>query len=303
VSNLLGLRNVESTGGDSFERVLAIASSLARAVDDKAGYRPSHCEGVSRLARAIGARLGVDGDELARLSVAGLLHDVGKLHVPDAILNKPTRLTAIEYEEIKQHPLHAHRVLTGLGLVDEARWILHHHERRDGGGYPTGLEGDAIPFASRILLVADTFDCLTTNRPYRCALTPRRGTRRAAPPRWRPVRRRRRRGPRRAALLAAHRSSAPPDPRPPDPDPAPLTCARARADTAGMNRGDLADHRADLVRRGGGALVGAGHRGRLLRDLAHGWRLAHVWLNWRIRASDKRIARLREQLAALDEQG
>src|SRR3954452_18201363 len=110
--------------------------------------------------------LGVTGEGLFRLNIAGLLHDVGKLQIPDRILLKPDRLDDAEYEIIKTHPLLGHQVLIGLGLYDEAKWVLHHHERGDGLGYPSGLIGAQIPFGARILLVADAWDSMRAHRPY-----------------------------------------------------------------------------------------------------------------------------------------
>lgn len=154
------------------DRLNTLAHSLAAAVDAKGRYTPSHCHGVARNARLIGHALGHHGDTLFRLHIAGLLHDVGKLTIPDSILLKPTTLTTDERATIQRHPIAAHDMLTSLGLHDEARWVLHHHERGDGHGYPTGLAGTSIPLGSRILLVADAYDVMTTTRTYQHARTP-----------------------------------------------------------------------------------------------------------------------------------
>jgi HD-GYP domain-containing protein (c-di-GMP phosphodiesterase class II) len=152
------------------ERLMGIALNLAGAVDYKGIYR-AHSQTVAELAHAIGEHIGCGPDALRRLTIAGLLHDVGKLQIPDRILLKPASLDEAEYEKIKQHPMLGHSTLIALGLPDEAKWVLHHHERSDGGGYPSGLAGDQIPLGSRILLAADAWECMTATRPYRAGLS------------------------------------------------------------------------------------------------------------------------------------
>jgi putative nucleotidyltransferase with HDIG domain len=146
-----------------------LASALARAVDAKDSYTRSHCQTVSQLCAAIAIELGVDGDRLARIRLAGLLHDVGKIGVPDAILNKPAPLTDDEYEQMKRHALLGCDIVEAADMPDEARWVRHHHERFDGAGYPDGLAAHEIPLESRIILVADAFEAMTSDRPYRQA--------------------------------------------------------------------------------------------------------------------------------------
>lgn len=167
---LLPLIQTGQTSTSDWARLEDIALALAAAVDAKGHYTPSHSHAVARWSMIIGANLGIRGPALTRLRLAGLLHDVGKLHVPDAILLAPRRLTLEEYALVKHHPLAGHAMLLALGLENEARWVMHHHERGDGTGYPTGLAGDAIPLGSRILLVADAFDCMTTTRVYQAAM-------------------------------------------------------------------------------------------------------------------------------------
>jgi diguanylate cyclase (GGDEF)-like protein/putative nucleotidyltransferase with HDIG domain len=146
-----------------------LASALARAVDAKDSYTRSHCQTVSQLAAAIATELGFEADRLSRMRLAGLLHDVGKIGVPDAILNKPGGLTDEEYAVMKRHSVLGCDIVRAADMPVEARWVRHHHERFDGGGYPDGLAGEAIPLESRIILVADAFEAMTSDRPYRKA--------------------------------------------------------------------------------------------------------------------------------------
>ncbi|GAC1518816.1 MAG: hypothetical protein NVS2B6_00560 [Thermoleophilaceae bacterium] len=161
----------ETTGGG--ERAAerhhqkTLATALARAVDAKDSYTRSHSETVSELCTMIGAELGLGAERLAALRLAGLLHDVGKIGIPDAILNKPDKLTTVEFDVMKTHATLGHSIVRGAELEREAGWILHHHERLDGRGYPDGLSGEAIALESRIILVADAFEAITSDRPYR----------------------------------------------------------------------------------------------------------------------------------------
>ena len=145
----------------------ALATALARAVDAKDAYTHSHCETVSELCAMIGQQLGLAPERVAKLRLAGLLHDVGKIGIIDSILQKPAALTDAEYEVMKTHTRLGHAIVSAAERSEEAEWILHHHERIDGGGYPDGLAGEAIPLESRIILVADAFEAITADRPYR----------------------------------------------------------------------------------------------------------------------------------------
>ncbi len=156
-----------ATQGSDERHVRVLATALARAVDAKDSYTRSHCETVANLCARIGLELGLGPERLRRLRLAGLLHDVGKIGIADAILQKPGPLTAGEYEVMKTHSILGHSIVHAAELDEEAHWILHHHERVDGGGYPDGLTGDAIPLESRIILVADAFEAITADRPYR----------------------------------------------------------------------------------------------------------------------------------------
>jgi diguanylate cyclase (GGDEF)-like protein/putative nucleotidyltransferase with HDIG domain len=146
-----------------------LASALALAVDAKDSYTRSHCQTVSTLCAAIANELGFDTQRLARIRLAGLLHDVGKIGTPDAILQKPAKLTPAEYEQMKTHSVLGEGIIRAAELPTEARWVRHHHERIDGGGYPDGLVGREIPLESRIIHVADAFEAMTSDRPYRLA--------------------------------------------------------------------------------------------------------------------------------------
>jgi len=103
------------------------------------------------------------------MRLAGLLHDVGKIGVPDAILNKPGRLTDGEYAQMQRHATLGGQIVAAADLAEESQWIRHHHERYDGNGYPDGLTGTRIPLESRIILACDAYEAMTSNRPYRKA--------------------------------------------------------------------------------------------------------------------------------------
>ena len=145
----------------------ALATALARAVDAKDAYTHSHCETVSELCGLIAQELGMDAPQIGRLRLAGLLHDVGKIGITDTILQKPGPLTDDEFTIMKTHTRLGHAIVSAAERPIEAEWILHHHERVDGGGYPDGLAGAQIPLESRIILVADAFEAITADRPYR----------------------------------------------------------------------------------------------------------------------------------------
>ncbi|MCW2950538.1 MAG: diguanylate cyclase and metal dependent phosphohydrolase [Thermoleophilia bacterium] len=144
-----------------------LATALAKAVDAKDSYTRSHCETVSQLCVLIAQELGMDDADIEQLRLAGLLHDVGKIGVPDAILQKPEGLTDAEYAQMKEHSTLGHSIVAAAGLMDEALWVRHHHERVDGHGYPDALPHEQIPLPSRIIFVADAFEAITSDRPYR----------------------------------------------------------------------------------------------------------------------------------------
>jgi putative nucleotidyltransferase with HDIG domain len=147
--------------------------ALAEAVDAKDAYTRGHSERVGVYASKITREMGFQKEFIERVYIAGLLHDVGKIGVRDAVITKPERLTPEEYEEIKQHPTIGAKILEPVDfLSDVAPCVRHHHEWFDGSdrGYPDRLSGDSIPLPSRIILVADTVEAMTSDRPYRKAL-------------------------------------------------------------------------------------------------------------------------------------
>jgi putative nucleotidyltransferase with HDIG domain len=147
--------------------------ALAEAVDAKDAYTRGHSERVGVYASKIARQMGFPKEMIERVYIAGLLHDVGKIGVRDAVITKPDRLTAEEYEEIKQHPEIGARILEPVDFLSEiVPCVRHHHEWYDGSdsGYPDRLLGDRIPLPSRIILVADTVEAMTSDRPYRKAL-------------------------------------------------------------------------------------------------------------------------------------
>ncbi len=151
---------------------LSTMQALAAAVDARDRYTRNHSENVSRYAQLIGRSLNLAEGDLEVLRMAGLLHDIGKIGIPDSILNKSGQLTDEERESIKAHPSVGASIVRNAHSLDAVLpAILHHHERCDGGGYPDGLQGDDIPFLARVIAIADVFDAFTTNRPYRDALS------------------------------------------------------------------------------------------------------------------------------------
>lgn len=151
---------------------VAALQSLAAAVDARDNYTQGHSERVAEYAAILGESAGVDQDVADSIAVAGLLHDLGKLGVPDAILNKPSRLTDEERAIIEGHPSLGENILRRARQLEHIiPAVLHHHERWDGKGYPKGLAGDEIPFLARILAIADSYDAMTTDWPYRKGMT------------------------------------------------------------------------------------------------------------------------------------
>jgi HD-GYP domain-containing protein (c-di-GMP phosphodiesterase class II) len=146
---------------------LRAAESLIRIVDAKDTYTGELSQKVSRLAEGIARTHGLDAKTVEQVRLAALLHDMGKIAVPDQILQKPGKLDPDELAVLREHPELGFQLLEGLGVAPVDAWVRHHHECWDGGGYPHGLQGEEIPLGSRIILVADAFDAMTTDRAYR----------------------------------------------------------------------------------------------------------------------------------------
>jgi len=159
-----------AAGPDRAARFRA-AASLAKAVDARDAYTGSHSERVSDLAARIATRLGVDREQIELTRLAASLHDLGKLAIPEEILRKPGPLSETERLVLERHPQIGYRMLESLGVDPVADWVLHHHERWDGTGYPDALCGEEIPLGARIIFVADAYDAMTSDRVYRGRLT------------------------------------------------------------------------------------------------------------------------------------
>jgi diguanylate cyclase (GGDEF)-like protein/putative nucleotidyltransferase with HDIG domain len=167
-SELYAAKRGESRAIAPGRRELSWAAALARAVDLRMAALDEHSKQVAAYAEGIGRQLGWTGTQLALLRIAGLLHDVGKVSVPDRILRKTDVLTDEEQREMRRHPVTGSDLVARVeGLEAIVPWILHSHEHMNGSGYPHGLSSDDIPLASRALLVADAFDAMTNERPYR----------------------------------------------------------------------------------------------------------------------------------------
>jgi len=152
---------------------ISIAETLINAMEAKDLYLRGHSQRVAELAGELAKELGLEENVCEDLRVAGRLHDVGKIGIREAVLNKPSGLTAEEFEHVQQHVRIGLDILAPLSHIKEPlRYVEHHHERWDGAGYPFGLAGETIPLGARILCAADTFDALTSKRAYRDPLEP-----------------------------------------------------------------------------------------------------------------------------------
>jgi len=144
---------------------------LAGAIDAKDPYTRGHSDRVRRMSMRMAAKLGFSREKLENLVFGALLHDIGKIGIKDAVLQKPGPLTPEEYQSIQEHPLIGVRIVDGIDfLKDKTPMIRNHHEHYDGGGYPDGLIGEVVPLEARIIAVADSFDAMTSLRPHRRAL-------------------------------------------------------------------------------------------------------------------------------------
>lgn len=164
--------SIHSSNRDRFRKQTDLFSSSVRAltsaIDAKDRYTSGHSDRVARVSVCLGEQLGLSQDELDTLYLGGLLHDIGKIGIDDHVLNKPGTLTDDEFEHIKQHPQFGYDILKSVRQLDEILpVVLHHHESWDGRGYPHGLKGSETPFLARIVAVADAFDAMGSDRPYR----------------------------------------------------------------------------------------------------------------------------------------
>jgi putative nucleotidyltransferase with HDIG domain len=153
---------------DKREVYLHTIRALVMAIEEKDPYTRMHSHNVASFAASIAQEMGHNAQAVERIYIAGLLHDIGKIGVPETIINKPGRLTDEEYDTVKLHPGSAVRIIHNIGFPhDIVNAVCQHHERWDGSGYQIGLEGDEAPVFARILAVADTIDAMTSSRSYR----------------------------------------------------------------------------------------------------------------------------------------
>jgi cyclic di-GMP phosphodiesterase len=155
------------------EQAEAVVMSLSQMIEARDAYTRGHSERLAVSAVEFGNRLGLPRDQVETLRIAAIVHDIGKIAVPDSVLLKAGPLSARETSIIQKHPVDGERICSPLKCLRRALPIIrHHHERVDGTGYPDGLRGNAIPLGARILQIVDIYDALTTDRPYRGAYTP-----------------------------------------------------------------------------------------------------------------------------------
>ena len=158
---------------DLQDNYLELVMSLAEAVEIKDRYTRGHSELVSRFAIAIAEKFELTEQETEEIYLGGMLHDVGKIGIDEAILNKKGRLTDDEFEVMKMHPVYGAKIVEPVSYLSTIReMVLQHHEKMDGSGYPSGLPGDEIKLSARIIAVCDVFEGVTSNRPYRKPMKP-----------------------------------------------------------------------------------------------------------------------------------
>ncbi|HZQ92921.1 MAG TPA: HD domain-containing phosphohydrolase [Terriglobales bacterium] len=166
VRSLLSLKHFT----DELEHAEAVLFALAESIEGKDPYTVGHCQRLASYAARLGQECGLSDDQIKTLRCAGIVHDIGKVAVPDAVLLKPARLTSEEFAVMKQHTVVGERICSPLhSFRDVLPIIRSHHERRDGSGYPDGLRGEQVPITARVLQVVDVYDALTTDRPYKRA--------------------------------------------------------------------------------------------------------------------------------------
>jgi cyclic di-GMP phosphodiesterase len=157
---------------DELENAETVLFTLAESIEARDPYTRGHCERLAETSARLGERVGITDEDIKALRWAGIVHDIGKIAVPDAILLKPGPLTPEEMSVIRKHPEAGERICAPLKAFRSVLPIIrHHHEKFDGSGYPDGLRGESIPLTARILQLADVYDALTWDRPYRTAIT------------------------------------------------------------------------------------------------------------------------------------
>jgi HD-GYP domain-containing protein (c-di-GMP phosphodiesterase class II) len=165
------ISDLQKSAEENRQLFIGTVKSLAAAIDGKDPYTRGHSERVSRFSVAIAQRLGLDDDEVEKIRISALLHDVGKIGIDDKILKKPAALTDEEFEVMRKHPQKGYKIMSQIPAMKEfLPGMYMHHEMVDGKGYPQGLKGEEIPLMGKIVAVADTFDAMTTDRPYQNAM-------------------------------------------------------------------------------------------------------------------------------------
>lgn len=167
----VAFEQVQRAARENRELFLASIKALAEAIDAKDPYTRGHSERVATYAAATAREMGLPAEDVERIRLSALLHDVGKIGVDDRIIRKPTALTEEEFEAMKTHPIKGAAIMSAIPqLADVIPGMKYHHEKWSGGGYPEGISGERIPMQARIVTVADTFDAMTTTRPYQKAM-------------------------------------------------------------------------------------------------------------------------------------